>query len=92
MALNIELMKQKLANSQNKNAGSSNDTKWRPLEGDQPIGILPTKDGDPFKEFHFHYNVGKNLVSLYYKKNYGEQLISFVIWFSSSGVTEREQR
>ena len=49
MALNIELMKQKLANSQNKNAGKSNDTKWRPSEGDQTIRILPTKDGDPFK-------------------------------------------
>jgi len=72
MALNIELMKQKLASSQNKNAGKSNDTKWRPSEGDQTIRILPTKDGDPFKEFHFHYNVGKNPGILCPKKNYGE--------------------
>mgnify|MGYP001357781724 CR=1 FL=1 len=72
MALNIELMRQKLNNSQNKNTGKSGDTKWRPSEGDQTIRILPTKDGDPFKEFHFHYNVGKRPGILCPKKNYGE--------------------
>ena len=72
MALNIEAMRQKLANSQNRTSGKSNDTKWRPSEGDQTIRILPTKDGDPFKEFHFHYNVGKNPGILCPKKNYGE--------------------
>ena len=72
MALNIELMRQKLNNSQNKTSGNKNDTKWRPSEGDQTIRILPTKDGDPFKEFHFHYNVGKNPGILCPKKNYGE--------------------
>ncbi len=72
MALNIEAMRQKLANSQNKNAGKNSGTKWRPQEGDQTIRILPTADGDPFKEFHFHYNVGKNPGILCPKKNYGE--------------------
>ena len=59
MALNIEAMRQKLANSQNKNAGKNSGTKWRPQEGDQTIRILPTADGDPFKEFHFHYMLEK---------------------------------
>jgi len=72
MALNIDLMRQKLNNSQNKTSGNKNDTKWKPSEGDQTIRILPTKDGDPFKEFHFHYNVGKNPGILCPKKNYGE--------------------
>ena len=72
MALNIEAMRQKLSNSQNRTSGKSNDTKWRPSEGDQTIRILPTSDGDPFKEFHFHYNVGKNPGILCPKKNYGE--------------------
>jgi hypothetical protein len=72
MALNIEAMRQKLSNSQNRTSGKSNDTKWRPSEGDQTIRILPTADGDPFKEFHFHYNVGKNPGILCPKKNYGE--------------------
>lgn len=72
MALNIEAMRQKLANSQNRTSGNKNDTKWKPKEGDQTIRILPTTDGDPFKEFHFHYNVGKNPGILCPKKNYGE--------------------
>ena len=72
MALNIEAMRQKLSNSQNKNSGKSGGTKWRPSEGDQTIRILPTADGDPFKEFHFHYNVGRNPGILCPKKNYGE--------------------
>jgi len=72
MALNIEAMRQKLAKSQNKNSGNKNDTKWKPSEGDQTIRILPTADGDPFKEFHFHYNVGKNPGILCPKRNYDE--------------------
>lgn len=72
MALNLDKMRQKLNNSQNKTSGNKNDTKWKPKEGDQTIRILPTADGDPFKEFHFHYNVGKNPGILCPKKNYGE--------------------
>jgi hypothetical protein len=72
MALNLEAMRQKLSNSQNRTTGNKNDTKWRPKEGDQTIRILPTADGDPFKEFHFHYNVGRNPGILCPKKNYGE--------------------
>ena len=58
MALNIEAMRKNLEASKNGNK-KSNDTKWKPEQGDQTIRILPTKDGDPFKEYHFHYNVGK---------------------------------
>ena len=56
----------------NPKAGKEDSTKWRPSEGDQTLRILPTADGDPFKEFHFHYNVGKNPGILCPKKNYGE--------------------
>tara|TARA_Y100001973_G_scaffold105808_1_gene180406 strand:- start:5128 stop:5883 length:756 start_codon:yes stop_codon:yes gene_type:complete len=72
MALNLDKMRQKLNNSQNRTSGNKNDTKWKPKEGDQTIRVLPTADGDPFKEFHFHYNVGKNPGILCPKKNYGE--------------------
>ena len=61
MALNLEAMRAKLNAS--KNGGKSNgknSTMWKPKAGDQNIRILPTSDGDPFREFHFHYNVGKN--------------------------------
>lgn len=62
MAINIEAMRAKL--EQSKTGGSKpaekKNTMWKPTAGDQFIRILPTSDGDPFREFHFHYNVGKN--------------------------------
>jgi len=73
MALNLEAMREKLNASVNGNKGKSNDTRWKPEQGDQTIRILPTKDGDPFKEYHFHYNVGKNPGILCPKKNFNEE-------------------
>ena len=62
MAINIEAMRAKLEQSKNpkKAQGGKNSTMWKPQAGAQHIRILPTADGDPFREFHFHYNVGKN--------------------------------
>jgi len=71
MAIDIEAMRAKL-NASKTGKRESNSTKWRPTQGDQTIRILPTSDGDPFKEFHFHYNVGKNPGILCPKKNHGE--------------------
>ena len=71
MAINLDLMRKKLGLSQN-NGKEQDNTKWRPTEGDQTVRILPAADGDPFKEFHFHYNVGKNPGFLCPKKNYGK--------------------
>ena len=73
MAINLEAMKAKLEASRNGGQKKENSTKWRPQEGDQTIRILPTEDGDPFKEFHFHYNVGKNPGILCPKRNHGEE-------------------
>ena len=72
MALNLEAMRAKLETSKNGNHSSKNDTRWRPEQGDQTIRILQTKDGDPFKEFQFHYNVGKNPGILCPKRNFNE--------------------
>ena len=72
MAINLDKMKAKLDTSRNGGRSKGNSTKWRPQEGDQTIRILPTNDGDPFKEFHFHYNVGKNPGILCPKRNYSE--------------------
>jgi hypothetical protein len=72
MSLDIAKMKAKLEASKNPKGGSQDSTKWKPSEGDQTLRILSTEDGDPFKEFHFHYNVGKNPGILCPKKNHGE--------------------
>ena len=60
MAIDIAKMRAKLEASKNPQARKEDSTKWKPSEGDQTLRILPTADGDPFKEYHFHYNVGKN--------------------------------
>ncbi len=72
MALNLDKMREKLEASKNGGKKQENNTKWRPQEGDQTIRIMPTEDGDPFKEYHFHYNVGKNPGIYCPKKNDGE--------------------
>lgn len=74
MALNLEAMRSKL--EQSKTGGQSmssskKSTMWKPEAGDQFIRILPTADGDPFREFHFHYGVGKNAGIYCNKRNDG---------------------
>jgi len=72
MAIDLEAMRAKLEQSKNGYKKKGDSTKWRPEQGDQTIRILPTADGDPFKEYFFHYNVGKNPGLLCPKKNHGE--------------------
>ncbi len=71
MAINLDAMRAKLEQSKNGFKKKGDSTKWRPQQGDQTIRILPTADGDPFKEYFFHYNVGKNPGLLCPKKNHG---------------------
>ena len=69
MSINLEKMRAKLAALQNK--GGTNNF-WKPQDGEQVIRIVPTSDGDPFKDYWFHYNLGKNNGFLSPKKNFGE--------------------
>jgi hypothetical protein len=58
MALDLAKMKAKLQELEN--GGKKGDSSfWRPIEGDQDIRVVPTEDGDPFKVYHFHYNLGE---------------------------------
>jgi len=68
MALDIQKMKDKKAALESK---SGNSDFWRPQDGTQTIRILPMDDGDPFKEFFFHYNVGTSGF-LCPRKNFGD--------------------
>ena len=70
MGINLDKMRAKLAALRGE--GKSGDSVfWRPAEGDQDIRIVPTADGDPFKEMHFHYNVEKGGF-LCPKRNFGD--------------------
>jgi hypothetical protein len=69
MAINLDKMRDKLNRLQNK--GDNRQVFWRPPEGESTIRIVPTPDGDPFKDYWFHYNLGKNPGFLSPKKNFG---------------------
>jgi hypothetical protein len=88
MAINIDKMKQRKAALEGK--GGNRDNFWRPQDGEQCIRIVPTSDGDPFKDFWFHYNVGNNPGFLSPKKNFGEDdpLNDFVRKLFNEGTEE----
>ena len=72
MAINMNKMREKLAALQNKGGGSKKNMFWKPQDGEQTIRIVPTADGDPFKDYWFHYNLGNNNGFLSPKRNFGE--------------------
>jgi len=59
MAIDMAKMKAKLQELENGGKSKSDNVWWRPQEGDQDIRLVPTEDGDPFKVYHFHYNLGE---------------------------------
>ena len=71
MGINLDKMREKLATL--KGNGSDKDNFWRPEDGTQTIRIVPTADGDPFKEKWFHYNLGNTPGFLCPKRNYGDE-------------------
>jgi hypothetical protein len=88
MAIDLKKMRSKLDRLEGKGRASS--AFWKPQDGDQTIRILPCADGDPFKEFWFHYNLGDNRGFLSPKRNFGEDdpLDSFVRQLFNSGSEE----
>ena len=70
MSIDLEKMRSKL--NALKNKGGRSSSFWRPQDGDQTVRIVPTAAGDPFKEFWFHYNLGKNAGFLSPYRNFGE--------------------
>ena len=70
MAIDLEKMRAKLSALENR--GKKEDSAfWRPQDGEQTVRIVPTPDGDPFKEYWFHYNLGKNPGFLSPYRNFG---------------------
>ena len=59
MALDMAKMKAKLQDLESGGKSKGDNVWWRPQEGDQDVRIVPTEDGDPFKVYHFHYNLGE---------------------------------
>ena len=74
MAIDIELMRRKLAKLRGEFTDRNGNSVWfRPDEGDTDIRIVPATDGDPLKEMSFHYNVGNHKGGILCpKRNFGE--------------------
>ena len=89
MAIDLKKMKAKLAAAQGNGKGGKSDF-WKITEGEHTVRILPPQDGDPFKEFHFHYNVGKQNGFLCQKRNFGEEcpVCDFATKLFNQGDTE----
>ena len=73
MAIDMSKMRDRLNTLQTKSNGGGSSAFWRPSDGNQTIRIVSPQDGDPFKDYHFHYNVGNNSGFLCPKKNFGEE-------------------
>lgn len=69
MAIDMKKMREKL--NELKNGSSGGGRFWKPQEGKQDVRVVSITDGDPFKGFYFHYNVGSHGF-LCPKKNYGD--------------------
>ena len=88
--MGIDLAKMKAKREALENRGNGKSVFWRPEDGEQTIRILPTPDGDPFKQYWFHYNLGKNPGFLSPKKNFGEEdpLDGFIRQLYKDGADE----
>ena len=89
MAIDLDKMRAKLTALENR--GDKKDSAfWRPEDGEQTIRIVPTADGDPFKEYWFHYNLGKNPGFLSPYRNFGiaDPLNDFVRQLFNEGTDD----
>jgi hypothetical protein len=71
MAINMDKMRKKLQKLESRGANGKS-LFWKPQDGEQVIRIVPDADGDPFREFWFHYNLGDSPGFLSPKRNFGE--------------------
>jgi len=91
MAIDMERMRNRMTAL--KNSGNGGGKFWRPNEGEQTIRIVPPGDGDPFRDYWFHYNVGEASGFLSPKKNFGEDcpLDTFVRQLWKEGTDESKR-
>lgn len=71
MAIDMSKMKAKLDQLNNKGNGGANYFKME-IGNNYEVRILPTPDGDPFKQYFIHYRVGNSPPFLSPKRNFGE--------------------
>ena len=58
MGIDLNKMRQKHSALTNKGGNTNNETFWKPEEGINNIRIVCPKNGDPFRDYLFHYRMG----------------------------------
>jgi hypothetical protein len=94
MGIDMELMRRKLATLRGANPDQRTSIFFKPDEGDTDIRIVPTNDGDPLKEMHFHYNVGDHKGGILCpKRNFGERcpICDFASTLWKEGVATNDE-
>ena len=96
MGIDLSKMRQKHSALTNK-GGGSNDTFWKPEEGTQTIRIVCPKDGDPFRDYLFHYRMGAdNNTSMISPRTFGrvDPIAEFgnQLWNEGTEASKQEAR
>ena len=97
MGIDLNKMRQKHSALTNKGGGGSNDTFWKPEEGTQTIRIVCPKDGDPFRDYLFHYRMGAdNNTSMISPRTFGrtDPIAEFgnQLWNEGTEASKQEAR
>jgi len=59
--LDLDKIRERLEFHKNQGKGGSKNSNtkfWKPEEGENTIRVVPTADGDAFRDFWYHYNLG----------------------------------
>ena len=71
MGINMEKMRARMEALQG-NGNNKKNSFWKPQEGEQTIRLVAPADGDPFRDYWFHYDVAGEPGFLSPKRNFGE--------------------
>jgi len=72
MGIDLDKMRQKHA-ALTKSGDGQGDMFWKPEDGSQVIRLVCPTDGDPFREFYFHYGLGaEGKASVLSPRTFGE--------------------
>ena len=95
MAIDMNKMRARMETLKNRGEKGANNF-WKPEEGEQTIRLVSPADGDPFKDYWFHYDVGGASGFLSPKRNFGEDcpLDTYVraLWKDGSEESKRMAR
>jgi hypothetical protein len=95
MGINMDKMRERMETLKG-NGNARKNSFWKPEEGEQTIRLVAPDNGDPFRDFWFHYDVAGEPGFLSPKRNFGEDcpLDDYVraLWKEGSEESKRMAR